>query len=91
MHRRPRSVSHTILIILAIAVIALAAGAAGYELHHSAGPAPCYVMNGDAGPETGTAQQHNAIVPAGDAARFNDGVTRVCTDGTWVHVTGYGN
>jgi len=54
-------------------------------------PRPCYVMNGDRGPETGTAQQHDATLPSGDAGTFSDGVTRVCTDGTWVKVTGYGN
>ena len=33
---------------------------------------------------------HWDTLPSGDAARFAPGDTRVCTNGTWVRVTGYG-
>ena len=68
----------------------------GYAAGHMTVPAAqnaprvCYVMNGDQGPETGTLAQHNATSPSGDAGQFNDGIERVCTDGTWVPVRDYG-
>jgi hypothetical protein len=76
--------------LIAAATLAEAAFAGRYAAHAFSGPEPCYIMNGDAGPETGTAQQSNATLPSGDAARFNDGIERVCTDGAWVQVAGYG-
>jgi hypothetical protein len=45
--------------------------------HTAPSPAPCRLPAG-------------SLLPSGDAARIN-GHTFVCTDGTWVHVTGYGN
>ena len=72
------------------AAVVFGAGYGAAQLSTPREPRPCYVMNGDQGPETGTAAQHNAVMPSGDAGRFNDGLERVCTDGTLVPVQGYG-
>lgn len=67
----------------ALLVVALAGGADGYALHSQpAEPAPCQVAR--------------TSLASGDAARLyvpqqHSMQEFVCTDGTWVHVTGYGN
>ena len=63
---------------LALAAAVTAGGAGGYALHtHPTTPRPCTFDGG-------------GRIASGDAARTDTGVW-VCTDGTLVHVTHYGN
>jgi hypothetical protein len=68
-------------VVIFLAALAGAWLAGSYQASHNGHtPAskPCVIHNGPA-------------LPSGDAAHFTDGTTRVCTDGTWVKVTRYGN
>jgi hypothetical protein len=80
--------TRTKVAIASIALLASAgAGTEGYVLGTAAAtfdsqtwldsPASCMTDGGDQ-------------ISSGDAARFDKNKIFVCTDGTWVHVTGYG-
>lgn len=85
-------IRHVIAAAAAAAGLALA-GLGGYALHPQAiTPAPCKVASsrlpsGDAiqVDAHGNAWTFGSRVPGGVLEQF------VCTDGTWVKVTGYGN
>ena len=61
---------------LALAAAITAGAAGGYALHtHTPGPRPC----------------SSPRLPSGDAMRAGNGTEYVCSDGTYVHVSHYGN
>jgi hypothetical protein len=68
----------TIRTIGTLTAIAAAAAGLGFGAAHWTEPA------------AGPAACARPSLPSGDAMRAH-GAEFVCTDGTWVHVTGYGN
>jgi hypothetical protein len=66
-------------MVVGAVVVAVAGFAAGYAARGWIDPQ-----------QAGPAACSHPSLPSGDAARVG-GQMFVCTDGTWVHVAGYGN